>query len=167
MMDQLTLVTTTLDQMGIQYQIVSHPAVTTTEAADAYIEGIEGVRTKTMFLTNKKKTAFYLLVMDDAKRLDFHEFQDLTGAKRVKMASSEALKEKLGLEPGVVSIFGLLNNQDRDVQVYFDKAILSEARMSFHPNVNTRTIFVATDDVLAFMKSQGVEPKILELSDEV
>ncbi len=99
MMDQLTLVTTTLDQMGIQYQIVSHPAVTTTEAADAYIEGIEGVRTKTMFLTNKKKTAFYLLVMDDAKRLDFHEFQDLTGAKRVKMASSEALKEKLGLEP--------------------------------------------------------------------
>lgn len=165
-MDQLTLVTSTLDGLDIQYQLVSHPAAETTEEADAYIEGIEGVRTKTMFMTNKKKTSFYLLVMDDAKRLDFHEFQDLTGAKRVKMASSEALKEKLGLEPGIVSIFGLINNQERDVKVYFDKAILSEARMSFHPNENTHTIFVASNDVLAFVKAQGYEPEILDLEEE-
>ena len=145
---------------------MSHPAAETTEEADAYIEGIEGVRTKTMFMTNKKKTSFYLLVMDDAKRLDFHEFQDLTGAKRVKMASSEALKEKLGLEPGIVSVFGLINNQERDVKVYFDKAILSEARMSFHPNENTHTIFVASNDVLAFVKAQGYEPEILDLEEE-
>jgi len=152
-----------LEKMNIQYQIVHHAVAHTTEEADKFIEGIEGVRTKTMFLTNKKKTACYLLVMDDAKRLDFHQFEELTGAKRVKMGHDDLLFEKLGLKPGIVSIFGLLNNQDHDVQVYFDKAILREQRMSFHPNRNTSTIFVASDDVLKFVKNLGYDYQILEL----
>ncbi|WP_373300824.1 prolyl-tRNA synthetase associated domain-containing protein [Levilactobacillus wangkuiensis] len=152
-----------LKKMNIQYQIVHHAVAHTTEEADKFIEGIEGVRTKTMFLTNKKKTECYLLVMDDAKRLDFHQFEELTGAKRAKMGHDDLLFEKLGLAPGIVSIFGLLNNQDHDVKVYFDKAILSEKRMSFHPNINTSTIFVASDDVLRFVKNLGYDYQILEL----
>lgn len=155
-----------LDQMKIPYQIVHHPVAETTAEADHYIEGIDGVRTKTMFLTNKKKTTCYLLVMDDHQRLDFHQFQELTGAKRPKMASDELLAEKLGLAPGIVSIFGLLNNTDHDVQVYFDQAILDEARMSFHPNINTSTIFVATADVLQFVKNLGYDYQVLTLEDE-
>lgn len=154
-----------LKKMNISYQLVQHPVAHTTEEADHFIEGIEGVRTKTMFLTNKKKTACYLLVMDDAKRLDFHQFEELTGAKRAKMGHDDLLLEKLGLEPGIVSIFGLLNNKDHDVKVYFDKAILSEQRMSFHPNINTSTIFVASDDVLQFVKNLGYEYQVLELEE--
>jgi len=154
-----------LKKMNISYQLVQHPVAHTTEEADHFIEGIEGVRTKTMFLTNKKKTACYLLVMDDAKRLDFHQFEELTGAKRPKMGHDDLLLEKLGLEPGIVSIFGLLNNEDHDVKVYFDKAILSEQRMSFHPNINTSTIFVASDDVLQFVKNLGYEYQVLELEE--
>lgn len=156
-------VETALEKMAIKYQIVHHPVAHTTEEADQFIEGIEGVRTKTMFLTNKKKTAYYLLVMDDAKRLDFHQFEALTGAKRPKMGHDDLLLEKLGLAPGIVSIFGLLNNQDHDVKVYFDKAILGEQRMSFHPNINTSTIFVNSDDVLQFVKNLGYDYQILEL----
>jgi Ala-tRNA(Pro) deacylase len=158
-------VETALEKMAIKYQIVHHPVAHTTEEADQFIEGIEGVRTKTMFLTNKKKTACYLLVMDDAKRLDFHQFEALTGAKRPKMGHDDLLLEKLGLAPGIVSIFGLLNNQDHDVKVYFDKAILGEQRMSFHPNINTSTIFVASVDVLQFVKNLGYEYQVLELED--
>jgi len=154
-----------LEKMNISYQIVQHPVAHTTEEADHFIEGIEGVRTKTMFLTNKKKTECYLLVMDDAKRLDFHQFEELAGAKRPKMGHDDLLREKLGLEPGIVSIFGLLNNKDHDVKVYFDKAILSEPRMSFHPNINTSTIFVASVDVLQFVKNLGYEYQVLELED--
>ncbi|MEE8824074.1 prolyl-tRNA editing protein ProX [Lentilactobacillus sunkii] len=161
-MDQFNLVKQTLDKMGISYEIVEHPAAHTTEEADEYIKGKEGVRTKTMFMTNKK-TDYYLLVMDDAKRLDFHEFQDLTDTKRIKMASSEALEEKMGLEPGVVSIFGLINNHEKDIHVYFDQAILDEKTMTFHPNVNTRTIFVASKDVLKFVKEMGYDYTILDL----
>lgn len=61
------LVYKTLADLGMDYTIVEHPPALTTEEADCYIEGIEGVRTKSMFLTNKKKTAFYLLIMDDQK----------------------------------------------------------------------------------------------------
>ena len=72
------------------------PALTT-EKADRFIEGIEGVRTKTMFLTNKKKRNFYLVIMDDAKRLDMDVFKEIVEEKQIKMASAETLNEKMML----------------------------------------------------------------------
>ena len=75
-----------IKKFGItDYTVIDHPAAHTTEEADAYIAGHEGVRTKTMFLKWKKKN-FYMVIMDDKKPMDFHEFMALTGAKRVSMA---------------------------------------------------------------------------------
>lgn len=93
-----------LQQLSIPFDIVEHPPVFTTEEADRFIEGIEGARTKSLFLTNKKKTAFYLLIMDDAKRLDMAQFKEIVGESRIKMASAESLLEKTKLTPGSVSI---------------------------------------------------------------
>jgi len=152
-----------LDELGIEFQLVEHEAAFTTEQADKYIEGIEGVRTKTMFLTDKKKTQWFLLVMDDANRLDMARFEEITGAKRVKMASAESLVEKMGLTPGSVSIFGLLNNQEHDIKVYIERAITGEACMSFHPNDNTKTIFISTQDMFRFIESLGYEAGIADL----
>ena len=83
-----------LNGLDIPFDIVEHEPALTTEQADSFIEGIEGVRTKTMFLTNKKKTAYYLLIMDDQKRLDMDLLKELIGANRVRMASPESLFEK-------------------------------------------------------------------------
>ena len=110
-----------LNGLDIPFDIVEHEPALTTEQADSFIEGIEGVRTKTMFLTNKKKTAYYLLIMDDQKRLDMDLLKELIGANRVRMASPESLFEKMSLPAGVVSPFGLLNNTDKDIQVYVGK----------------------------------------------
>ena len=66
-----------LNELDIPFEIVEHEPALTTEQADSFIEGIEGVRTKTMFLTNKKKTAYYLLIMDDQKRLDMDLLKEL------------------------------------------------------------------------------------------
>ena len=66
-----------LNELDIPFEIVEHEPTLTTEQADSFIEGIEGVRTKTMFLTNKKKTAYYLLIMDDQKRLDMDLLKEL------------------------------------------------------------------------------------------
>lgn len=68
-----------LEELAISFEVVEHEPALTTEQADSFIEGIEGVRTKTMFLTNKKKTAFYLVIMDDKKRLDMELLKDLIG----------------------------------------------------------------------------------------
>lgn len=152
-----------LNGLDIPFDIVEHEPALTTEQADSFIEGIEGVRTKTMFLTNKKKTAYYLLIMDDQKRLDMDLLKELIGANRVRMASPESLFEKMSLPAGVVSPFGLLNNAEKDIHVYFDKEIMSEKRMSFHPNTNEKTLFVDTVDLLRFLEAIGYEPHIIEL----
>ena len=142
-----------LKSLDIPFEIVEHPPALTTEEADKYIEGIPGVRTKTMFLTNRKKTEFYLLIMDDQKDLDMKAFKETIQANKVRMASSGSLMEKMSLPPGVVSPFGLLFNQDHDIQVYFDQEIVDQDRMSFHPNTNEKTIFIATQDLFKFLKA--------------
>ena len=152
-----------LNELGIPFQIVEHEPVLTTEQADRFIEGIEGVRTKTMFLTNKKKRNFYLVIIDDAKRLDMDAFKEIVEENRIKMASAETLNDKMMLLPGTVSPFGLLNNRDKDIQVYFDQEIVSEERMCFHPNTNEKTIFVNTEDLFIFLKVIGYEPHVIEL----
>ncbi|CUS17133.1 Aminoacyl-tRNA editing domain [Lactobacillus delbrueckii subsp. bulgaricus] len=77
------------------------------------------------------------------------------------MASEKSLFEKMGLPSRVVSPFGLLNNADHDIQVYFDKEIVDEDRMSFHPNTNEKTIFIKifikTEDLFKFLKNLGYE----------
>ena len=153
----------TLNELGIPFQIVEHEPALTTEQADRFIEGIEGVRTKTMFLTNKKKRNFYLVIMDDAKRLDMDIFKEIVEEKQIKMASAETLNDKMMLPPGVVSPFGLLNNEDKDIRVYVDQEIVSDERMSFHPNTNEKTIFIQTEDLFTFLKEIGYEPHVIEL----
>ena len=152
-----------LNELGIPFQIVEHEPVLTTEQADRFIEGIEGVRTKTMFLTNKKKRNFYLVIIDDAKRLDMDVFKEIVEENRIKMASAETLNDKMMLLPGTVSPFGLLNNRDKDIQVYFDQEIVSEERMCFHPNTNEKTIFVNTEDLFTFLEVIGYEPHVIQL----
>ncbi|MBG9986846.1 prolyl-tRNA synthetase associated domain-containing protein [Facklamia sp. DSM 111018] len=162
-MDGYQIVEDKLNELGIPFEIVEHEPALTTEQADSFIEGIEGVRTKTMFLTNRKKTEYYLLIMDDAKMLDMDEFKEKIQANKVRMASSESLMEKMGLPPGVVSPFGLLNNKDKDIKVYFDQAIVDEERMSFHPNTNEKTLFLATQDLFKYLEAIGYEYTILDV----
>lgn len=161
-MDAYQQVANKLQELGITFDVVEHPPAFTTEQADSYIEGLEGVRTKTMFLTNKKKTQYYLLIMDDKKRLDMDDFKVQVGADRIRMASLDSLAEKMNLPAGTVSPFGLLNNEEKDVQVYFDKEIIGEERMTFHPNTNEKTIFVSTRDLFKFLQDLGYSYQVLE-----
>ena len=112
-MDAYQQVANTLQELGITFDVVAHPPAFTTEQADSYIKGLKGVRTKSMFLTNKKKTQYYLLIMDDKKRLDMDDFKVQVGANRIRMASLDSLAEKMNLPAGTVSPFGLLNNEEK------------------------------------------------------
>ena len=162
-MDAYQQVANKLQELGITFDVVEHPPVFTTEQADSYIEGREGVRTKSMFLTNRKKTQYYLLIMDDKKRLDMDDFKVQVGADRIRMASLDSLAEKMTLSAGTVSPFGLLNNEEKDILVYFDKDIVSEDIMAFHPNTNEKTIFIKSKDLFRFLESIGFTYKFLTL----
>ena len=163
-MDAYQQVANKLQELGITFDVVEHPPAFTTEQADSYIEGMEGVRTKSMFLTNKKKTQYYLLIMDDKKRLDMDDFKVQVGADRIRMASLASLAEKMTLPAGTVSPFGLLNNEEKDILVYFDKDIVSEDIMTFHPNTNEKTIFIKSKDLFRFLESIGFTYGVLILS---
>ena len=152
-----------LNTLDIKFKIVEHEPAYTTEEADKYIEGHDGVRTKTMFICNKKKTNYYMIIMDDSKRLDMNKFKKIVSEKQMKMASEESLKEKLWIKPGMVSPFGLLNNDEKDVKIYMDKEIITEEIMTFHPNDNTKTLFITTKDLFKYIESIGYEINIIEL----
>ena len=162
-MDAYQQVANKLQELGITYDVVDHPPAFSTEQADSYIEGMEGVRTKSMFLTNRKKTQYYLLIMDDKKRLDMDDFKVQVGANRIRMASLDSLAEKMNLPAGTVSPFGLLNNEEKDIHVYFDKDIVSEDIMTFHPNTNEKTIFIKSKDLFRFLESIGFTYGVLIL----
>ena len=162
-MDQYKMVENKLKELEIDFKIVDHPPATTTELADKYIEGHEGVRTKSMFLTDRKKKNFYLVILDDYKRLDMDRFKDIVGEKKVKMASENSLMEKMKLPAGTVSPFGLLNNEDHDIKFFMDKEIADEEIMTFHPNTNDKTLFLKTKDLYKYLDNIGYEVNIIEL----
>ena len=162
-MDAYQQVANKLQELEITFDVVEHPPVFTTEQADSYIEGMEGVRTRSMFLTNRKKTQYYLLIMNDKKRLDMDDFKVQVGADQIRMASLDSLAEKMTLPAGTVSPFGLLNNEEKDILVYFDKDIVSEDIMTFHPNTNEKTIFIKSKDLFRFLESIGFTYGVLIL----
>lgn len=153
-----------LNQMGIAYEVVHHPAANSTEEADAYIEGHEGVRSKTLFLCNRKKNAYYLLVMDDGKRLDMKQLGGLLDEKGMQFASAAQLQQKMALTPGVVSLFGLLNNEEHDIRVCLDQEMLSAPRISFHPNDNRQTLFMDMADVFRFVNILKYSHSVVDLT---
>lgn len=151
-----------LKNRKMKYEIIYHPPAMTTEEADKYIEGKEGIRSKTMFMANKKDKKFYLIIMDDSKRLDIKKMNEIINDK-LHFAKEVQLIEKLGLKPGTVSIFGLLNNKDHDINIYIDKEIMNEKLITFHPNDNTATIFITVEDMLKIFDDLDYNYEVIEL----
>lgn len=152
-----------LEEQKIPYKIVEHPPAITTEKADEYIEGHEGVRTKTLFLRNRKKKKLYLIIMDDEKRVDMKELENVLQDKGLGFCSDDLLKEKMDLEPGIVSIFGLINNEAKDINVVFDEDVIDEEIFTFHANTNTITVFISKENMLNFVDNLGYNYNIINI----
>ncbi|MBL4694005.1 prolyl-tRNA synthetase associated domain-containing protein [Candidatus Gracilibacteria bacterium] len=145
----------------IDYVIHEHPAVYTCEEADEYCGDIPGLACKNLFLKNKKGKRYFLIVLPAAKRADLKEIGEIIGEKRVSFASAEALEEKLGLEAGAVSPFGLLNDSNHEVEVFVDADVYNAEIVSFHPNRNTATLELSSEMFRKFL--EGLDNKISTL----
>lgn len=150
-----------LSNMKIDYEVVNHEVATTTLLANKYIEGKIGVRSKSMFMSDKKKEALFIL--DDNKRLDIKKLSEQINEKGLRLGSEKNLFEKMNLKFGVVSLFGLLNNKDKDVKVYIDKELLNEDIITFHPNDNTATVFIKIKDMFKFIDNLGFTYEIIDM----
>jgi Ala-tRNA(Pro) deacylase len=144
-----------LAELGIAFERHEHPPVATVDEAEQYWDGIDAAHCKNLFLRNQKGNRHYLVVLLHSKRADLRAVADQIGDGKLSFASPERLMAHLGLTPGSVSPFGLINNADRAVRVVLDRDLKSTARVSFHPNINTRTYVIATADLLRFLDVCG------------
>jgi len=135
-----------LDSLQIPYEIHHHPPVYTVEQAEEHWEAVKGTHCKNLFVRNKKGNRHYLVILESRKRADLRELNNKLGEDRLSFASPERLKRYLGLEPGAVSPFGLINDTDKVVQVVLDKDLKEAEWVSFHPNVNTATVTISSLD---------------------
>lgn len=141
-----------LDKLNIDYKIVQHKAVYTAEEANEVDYGIEGQHCKNLFLRNRKGNQHYLVILDDSKQADLRNITDQIGSTPLSFASEKRLNKYLGLIPGAVSPFGLINDEEKEVEVLIDKDLAKSDTISFHPNVNTATIFLSYKDFERFLK---------------
>jgi Ala-tRNA(Pro) deacylase len=138
-MDPAPAVYAALDALGISYERHEHPAVFNAEDAARFWDPIPGVQCKNLFLRNKKGDRHYLVVLEISKRADLKDLVKIVGDDRLSFGSPDRLMAKLGLTPGSVSPFGLINDADGSVRVLIDRDLKDAARLIFHPNINRRT----------------------------
>lgn len=151
-----------LDDLKIRYEVFSHPAVYTVAQADQFQLKINATHCKNLFLRNKKKTKYYLLIARSDANIDFKKLAFQLGESRISFASNQDLDEILHTESGSVSPFALINNTSHSVIVVLDKSLVQSEKVGFHPNVNTATFVLKYEDFLKFLES--TDNKIVILS---
>ncbi len=144
-----------LAALAIPFARHEHPAVATVAEAEAHWAGIDALHCKNLFLRNEKGTRHFLVVLATTRRGDLTALRELFGERKLGFASPERLQRYLGLAPGSVSPFGLINDHDRHVAVAIDVAVRDAAAVAFHPNVNTATLVVSGPDFQRYLAAVG------------
>ena len=155
-----------LDQMNIPYIRLEHPPCASMDECAAIVSPSGAKHCKNLFLTNKRGTEFYLLLLDHKKRFVTSEVSRLLGSTRLSFASDEKLAELLGLCPGSISVTGLINDAERKVHPVIDADILKTEKMLIHPSVNTASLEVCTADVKRFVEALGYRVRVIYGDEE-
>lgn len=142
-----------LEELKINYEKHEHPAVFTVEEAQKYDRGINAGKSKNLFLRNKKGDRHYLVIVEATRMVDLKKLAIITGESKLSFASAERLNDHLGVTPGSVSPFGLINDSDKTIQVVVDNGLLKYDKLAFHPNINTATLVISADDFKKFLDS--------------
>lgn len=153
-----------LDGLGIKVTTVSHPPLYTVADSQALRGEIAGGHTKNLFLKDKKDNYFLLTVEEDAT-IDLKSVHHTIGAaSRVSFGKPEALMDLLGVAPGAVTAFGVINDSDRKVKMIIDEPLLAHDVINAHPLTNDATTSIAATDLVRFVEATGHEAVILKVS---
>ncbi len=145
-----------LDNLGIEYQRTDHEPADNMEACNE-IDAVLGVLIcKNLFLCNRQKTHFYLLMMPGDKKFKTKELSAQINSARLSFADADAMLAYLDIEPGAVSIMGLMNDKDHVVQLLIDEDVLADEYIGCHPCVCTSSLKMKTRDVIEkFLPATG------------
>jgi Ala-tRNA(Pro) deacylase len=149
-----------LEALGIDTVTVEHPPLFTVEQSKELRGDIPGAHTKNLFLKCKKGT-LWLVVAVESTPVNLKTLHQHLGSGRLSFGNAELLGQVLGVQPGSVTPFSVINDTDGHVTVVLDEALFAYDRLNFHPLVNTATTGISKDGLLRFLQDCGHPPKIL------
>lgn len=162
MEDRAQIVYTYLNDLGINFLKHEHPAVYTVAEANEHRDDITGMHCKNLFMRDKKGRQHFLIVVESSKQVDIKALNQLLG-ERLSFASPERLLKYLGLEPGSVSPFGLIQDEDTIVKLLLDQDIQNAKEVNFHPNINTVTLTLRKEDFVRYVQAVGNQWQFIEI----
>ncbi len=149
--------------LGIQTKTKDHAPVYTVEEARALRGEIEGGHCKNLFLKDDKG-GLWLIVCLEESQIDLKSAPAKIGSRRLSFGKPDLLMDVMGVEPGSVTPFGLINDADCRVNVVLDAAMMAHELVNYHPLQNTATTTIRSADLLAFIRSLGHDPKIVAVA---
>jgi Ala-tRNA(Pro) deacylase len=151
-----------LGGLGIKTVTVSHPPVFTVDEAKRLRGSLPGGHCKSLFLRNKKGEMWLVVTLED-RALDLKALGERIGAGRVSFGSPERLMQHLGVIPGAVTPFAIVNDRERLVKVVLDAEMMRQTPLNYHPLRNDRTTAITPQDLVRFLEAEGHPPRILDL----
>ncbi|MEZ5773467.1 MAG: prolyl-tRNA synthetase associated domain-containing protein [Hyphomicrobiaceae bacterium] len=155
-----------LDELGISTRTYEHEAVFTVAESLDIERSMPGGHTKNLFLKDKKDRLFLVVALNNA-RIDMKTLHKRLGCDRLSFGRAELLEEVLGIKPGSVTPFSVINDKAGRVSVVLDKPMLDHEILNYHPLENTATTAIGREDLLRFIRATGHEPRIETVSDGV
>ncbi len=154
-----------LEEKGVWYEITEHEAVFNMEELDSVDLPYPEYDAKNVFVRDDKKQNYYLITVKDDKRVDLKKFKDDYNTRKLSFVSPNDLDLILKLIPGSVSPFGLLNDEECKVKFYLDKAFTTSPKkiIGIHPNDNTATVWLKTEDLIEIIKEHGNEVNVIKI----
>lgn len=150
-----------LDEHGIGYERFDHPAVYTVDQVEALIPDLPGVKTKNLFLRDRKGQRHFLVVVPAQLRVDLKACGQAIGAGKLSFGSEERLKDHLGVDAGSVTLLGLVNDLEHRVEVFIDRGLWDADKIQCHPLVNTATLTISKEGLEAFLAATGHDFHVL------
>jgi Ala-tRNA(Pro) deacylase len=154
-----------LKELSIGFDYHEHPPVATIEDAKIHWKDFNSGRCKNIFFRNHKGDRHYLVILEHLRKLDIHDLEKRLKQGKLTFASDQRLKKYLGVEPGSVSPFGLINDGEHHVHVFIDEKLNGFERLSFHPNINTASLVITKNDLLRFLKKMTNSFEFIRLYD--
>lgn len=155
-----------LNKLGYKTKTVEHDPAFTVADNQAVRENIEGGHTKNLFVKDKKSN-YFLLVVEESTQLSLNQLHKKIGGRgRLSFGSADKLQSYLGVKPGSVTAFAVVNDRENRVKVIMDENLLKYQHINCHPLVNTMTTTIARQDLLDFLEQCQHTPEILPLEDQ-
>ncbi|CAK0777573.1 Ala-tRNA(Pro) deacylase [Azospirillaceae bacterium] len=153
-----------LCELGIKTSTVDHPPLFTVEESRALRGALPGGHCKSLFLTDKKKNLWLVVALED-ELIDLRRLHQRLGCGRLSFAGAGEMMRILGVTPGSVTPFGLINDRAQEVSVALDQRMMAQELLNYHPLVNVKTTAIRSEDLLIFIRACGHAPCMVNVGE--